>query len=93
MKNTPRITTKISSWGNGYGIRLPKSFVEQISISPEHALELSMKDDTFIITKSKVEKKVLSKEYFRNALKKIKKMKNEDMHEINWGKPVGNEVW
>ena len=93
MKNINTITTKISAWGNGYGIRLPKSFVKQIAISPDNALEVCVKADSSILIKPKTKRKVLSKEYFRKALKNMKRISPEDMHELDWGKPVGKEVW
>ncbi len=93
MKNINPITTKISAWGNGYGIRLPKSFVKQIAISTEHTLEVCVKADSSMIIKPKAKRKVLSKEYFRKALRNMKPIDPKDAHEIDWGKPVGKEVW
>ncbi len=86
------IITKISQWGNGYGIRLPKSIMEEAPDLKGCELTVSLKDNSMIITKNKA-KKVRSKEWFKRALKKMKPVKDEDVKEINWGKPVGNEIW
>lgn len=46
-----------------------------------------------IITKNKTNK-VTSKEEFKKALKEMGPVDEEDQHElIDWGKPVGNEIW
>lgn len=87
------ITTKISTWGNGYGIRLPKSFVNEIVSFSKNSLEVSMNDEFSMLIKPKIEKKVLSKDYFRDALKKMKRIKKEDGGELDWGRSVGKEIW
>jgi antitoxin component of MazEF toxin-antitoxin module len=86
------IITKISQWGNGYGIRLPKSIVEEAPDMKGCELTVSLKENSMIITKN-MTKKVISKEEFVRALKKMKPVNDEDVEEINWGKPVGNEIW
>ncbi len=47
----------------------------------------------FFLIKSKVFKQPISKEWFTNALKKMKKPDIEDTKELDWGKPIGKEVW
>lgn len=87
------IITKISEWGNGYGIRLPKSIVEEAPELNGCELTVSLKDNSMIITKNKTNK-VTSKEEFKKALKEMGPVDEEDQHElIDWGKPVGNEIW
>jgi len=87
------IITKISQWGNGYGIRLPKSIVEDAPDMKGCELVVSLKENSMIITKNKT-KKVISKEEFKKALKEMGPVDEEDQHElIDWGKPVGNEIW
>lgn len=88
------IITKISEWGNGYGIRLPKAFVDEVSLLKNHKLEVTMRDNLSMLIKKSDEQKAITKEWFRKAIKKMAKIKKDDKHElIDWGKPLGNEIW
>jgi antitoxin component of MazEF toxin-antitoxin module len=90
MKNV--IKTKVTSWGNSYGLRLPKSFINEHEeyLADEMEVVLDKNSKGFIVRPATTAK---SKEYFREQLKKMKGTKSEDMHELDWGKPVGNEIW
>jgi antitoxin component of MazEF toxin-antitoxin module len=112
MKKT--ITTKISAWGNNFGIRLPRDFVLEGKILPNQSLEVVLSPDgqSFLI-KPESSKKPISKEWFIDAFKKMTELdrksnpnpnpnsgtvtgSNSDIDEtgeLDWGKPVGREVW
>ncbi len=90
MKNV--IKTKVTSWGNSYGLRLPRNFINENKDYFNNVLEVSLnKENQNLLIRPLVV--VKSKEYFREQLKKMKRAKSEDMHELDWGKPVGNEIW
>ena len=92
MKTT--IRTKVTAWGNSYGLRLPKEFVESSGLSKKtFSVFLDPKEKKIILEEEKTEHSI-SKEWFKQALKKMKPMafKNKET-ELDWGSPVGKEIW
>lgn len=81
------MTATVQKWGNSQGIRLPKYILDAIKWKENEQLDLSIEDDKIIIEKiSKPERKNI-KELFANF--------NDEYHnaDIDWGNPVGNEIW
>ena len=78
---------KIRKWGNSQGIRLPKKILEILDLKVNDTILIEEGDDCFKLKKIKKEKRKTIKELFANY--------NEDYEkqEIDWGEPVGKEVW
>ena len=84
---------KLSKWGNSHGIRLSKDILDSLKIFDNNEplddikFDLSLEDNKIILTL----KKDLS------PLEKLFEGFNESAEDykcdIDWGKPVGNEVW
>lgn len=83
------IITKVTPWGNSFGIRLPKGFVEDNKFLTDEFLEVDKKDGVLHIKKVSLSN-VHTKEYFKNGIKKMSPVKDK---EYDWGKPVGKEIW
>jgi len=84
-----KIGSKITKWGNSYGLRLPKDFVASFSQFQEASVEITMTSkDTFKV-KGLKEVSVISKETFRKAFKG----KEFEAQEYDWGKDKGKEIW
>ncbi|WP_240415626.1 AbrB/MazE/SpoVT family DNA-binding domain-containing protein [Paenibacillus periandrae] len=76
---------KVQKWGNSLGIRIPGPFAEQLNITEGSEVELFLLDKELIIRPTR------------------QKLKLEDLlagvtpenrhHEIDFGKPKGNETW
>ncbi len=84
------IKTKVTAWGNSYGLRLPKEFVNQNRDFFNSILEVSMDNKTKKISLEPEKSEVKSVEYF---IEQIKKMKKVRIKEFDWGPPVGKEIW
>jgi antitoxin MazE len=86
------MTTSIVKWGNSQGIRLPKAFLQNINISENDKVDVSLENDKIIIKKLYGKKHLTAKErieeYYSKGKKNIKKQE-----EIDWGIPAGKEVW
>lgn len=76
----------IKRWGNSQGIRIPKEFIEALNISFDTPLNMEVEDERIVISKSFRHKSL--EERVKESGKPLKFSK-----EINWGTPVGNEVW
>lgn len=82
---------KLSKWGNSQGIRLSKEILESMNISTDEIdkkdvkLEAKIENGKLIITPLKSPLEELFKDFKGNP---------EDYKvDIDYGKPVGNEVW
>ena len=78
--------TKIVKWGNSLGLRIPKSFAEEVRVAEGSIVDLSMEDGNLIIKVTKTDEMELG-----DLLDGIT---DENIHgEIDTGDAVGGEVW
>ncbi|GHV96146.1 hypothetical protein AGMMS50293_24660 [Spirochaetia bacterium] len=89
--------TAIVKWGNSQGIRLPKSFLQNINISENETVDVILEEEMIII--KKINKKIhrTTKERLLEYFGKKNDQNIFDQHsqqnEIDWGTPVGKEIW
>ena len=79
------MTTTIQKWGNSQWIRIPKFILETLHWSGSEQLVVTAKDDKIIIEKAESRKNI--KELFADYHGEYTPI------EIDWGEPVGEEVW
>lgn len=79
------MTTNIQKWGNSQGVRIPKIILELLEWKDNEELSISTECDKIIIQKAKSPL----------TLSDVFKDYNEDYkpETINWGEPVGGEIW
>jgi antitoxin MazE len=79
-------TTTVKKWGNSLAIRIPRAIVQNLGLSEDNDLQ--------IISNGKVatlERKSHTKITLQQLLEKVTP---ENVHgEIDWGGPVGKEIW
>ncbi len=80
------MTTKVQKWGNSLAVRLPKEAAESIGLRQGSVVSIIRGVDLISI-------KPLSKpkETLAQMVRKINKRNRHDL--IDWGKPVGKEIW
>ncbi len=78
--------TKIQRWGNSLGLRIPKSFAEQIEIEAGSEVDLLVKEGEVIIRPRRGPRYNLSDLLHGITAKNIHE-------EIETGGSVGREVW
>lgn len=79
------MVTTIQKWGNSQGIRIPKFLLEAVQWGENEKLSVNVEEDRIIITKANHRKSI--KELFADY---------DGTYEpvtIDWGEPVGEEVW
>jgi len=76
----------IQKWGNSQGIRIPRFILDAAKHSTDEMVEINVTDGKIVIRKA-VERKKSIEELFEGFDGEY----NET--EIDWGKPVGNEIW
>ncbi|MCR5562808.1 MAG: AbrB/MazE/SpoVT family DNA-binding domain-containing protein [Desulfovibrio sp.] len=85
--NENNAALSLSRWGNSMAVRLPKKIIESLGWHEGDKLECVQKDGTISIKKThNVKIRPLNEvlDSFHTA---------QEVPEIDWGKPVGREVW
>lgn len=80
------MATSIAKWGNGQGIRIPKGILERLSWKSGQKVELIVDNDELKI------KPIRNK---RKSIQELFEGYDEDYQcqEMDWGEPVGKEIW
>lgn len=77
--------TKLSKWGNSLAVRIPSAVATQASLAAGSSFEVEYANGALLLTP-------LDDELGLNQL--LEKITPENLHEeIDWGAPVGKEVW
>ena len=77
---------QLKAWGNSQGIRLPKEILQDAGITLNEVLNVTVKNGVITLTKAFAHKTLEERavEYNGNL--------NLD-GELDWGEPLGREVW
>ena len=80
-------TAALQKWGNSQGFRLPKQILLALGWKVNDEFSLLIQEGQLIIEPAHPRKRKTMKELFAN-------FQGEYKHEeIDWGQPVGKEVW
>jgi antitoxin MazE len=80
--------SKIQKWGNSQGLRLAKSLLADAKLDVGDEVDISVKNGAMIVTPTK---KIRGRYNLKDLVERIPK--NYEVGEIDWGEPVGKEVW
>lgn len=80
------MSTSIAKWGNGQGIRIPKGILERLQWKNNERVELIVEEDELKIKPVRRKRKTIQ-ELFDGYGEEYA------CQEIDWGEPVGKEVW
>ena len=77
---------KILKWGNSDAIRLPKVMLKELKLKTGDSICITKEGNKIIITKISKQFKTLEERFedYKGTYKPT---------EVDWGKPVGNEIW
>ena len=79
---------KVQKWGNSQGLRLTKALLADAQINVGDDVNIAVKDGVLIITPAK---KKRGQHNLKDLVARIPK--DYQAKKIDWGEPVGNEVW
>ena len=82
------MVTKVQKWGNSQGLRLAKQVLEDARISVGDDVAVTVQDGMIVIAPIR---SVRGKQSLQELVSRIPK--NYQTEEMDWGKPVGREVW
>jgi antitoxin MazE len=80
-------TAKISSWGGSVGIRIPKNILNQIGLTEKATVSIRVTEDNELLVAPVRERKTLAQLFEEYPADYIHDK------ELDWGKPMGGEVW
>ncbi len=80
------MSVTLKRWGNSVGLRLPKPMLEQLGLGEGSQVDVRVEDGRLVIEPRRIR---------RLTLKDILQGFGPDDQpgEVDWGKPVGKEVW
>jgi Growth regulator len=89
------MTTTIVKWGNSRGVRLPKPFLESLDLKDNDIVDIIAEDGKIIIQKSHQSKTLKQRveEFYGKDFDAVVKENPYEFEEIDWGSPVGEEIW
>ena len=79
---------KIQKWGNSQGLRLTKSLLNDAQIDVGDEVEVSVKDGAIIVSPAK---RIRGRHNLKDLVARI--AENYQPSEVDWGEPVGKEIW
>ena len=82
------MVTRIQRWGNSQGLRLAKQVLEDACISVGDDVDVTARDGMIVIVPVR---RVRGKQSLQELVSRIPR--NYETREIDWGEPVGREVW
>lgn len=78
---------KVQQWGNSQGIRLPKEVLEAVGLKIGDKIEWLIQKGKIVLRPFSQPKEYLLKRLLRDV------PKDWDPSEVEWGNPLGKEVW
>ncbi|MDO4289489.1 MAG: AbrB/MazE/SpoVT family DNA-binding domain-containing protein [Eubacterium sp.] len=75
----------IQKWGNSQGVRIPKFILEGLHWKDDENLVITAEDDKIIIERAEKRKNIV--ELFSGFQGEYTPV------EVDWGEPVGEELW
>ena len=85
--------TTIVKWGNSHGIRLPKAFLQTIKVTENDPVDVILENEKIIIKKVNLKEHKTIKQRLQDFYGENYQKYAAPQKEIDWGKPVGNEIW
>jgi antitoxin MazE len=80
--------TKVQKWGNSQGVRLSKELLLNAEIDVGDAVDVAIRDGALIVTPVR---RVRGGHDLRQLVSRIPKGYKPE--QLDWGPPVGREVW
>lgn len=79
---------KVQKWGNSQGLRLSKDLLSEAEIEVGDAVDVVVRDGNLVV---KPVRRVRGGHDLRELVSRIPK--DYKPEEVDWGPPVGREVW
>jgi antitoxin MazE len=78
--------SQIGQWGNSLAIRIPKYVVEALELKPNDAVECTVEAGKLVVQRIQTLPELSLEELLAGVTEPPEP-------EVDWGKPMGDEVW
>ena len=82
------VSVKIQRWGNSQGVRIPKHILASLKWQQDERIILNVQDNKLVMEQAPRNRHKNIKELFKDF-----NPENYRPSELNWGEPVGDELW
>jgi antitoxin MazE len=82
------MVTKVQKWGNSQGLRIARQVLEDARIAVGDDVDVTARDGVIVIAPVR---RVRGKQSLEKLVSRIPE--NYETEEMDWGEPVGREVW
>ena len=82
------MVTKVQKWGNSQGVRLNKQMLAEVAIAVGDEVEVAVREGVLVVTPVR---RVRGGHDLRELVRGISQ--GHSVGELDWGAPVGREVW
>jgi antitoxin MazE len=82
------VKSRIQKWGNSQGLRLSKELLADVQFEVGDSVDVAVRDRTLVITRARGER---GERDLAELVARIPKGYKPDA--VDWGSPVGREVW
>jgi len=81
-----KTTSSVKKWGNSLAVRMPSAVVQDLGLSENSSVQIVSDGTTVTITPKRSKKLSLDE--------LVRAITTQNSHqEVDWGEPVGREVW
>jgi len=80
----------VRKFGGSLGVQFPASLLKNVQISENDNVDILVMDNNIVIKRQESKKHLTTKERIAAFFETIDDIQ---LHEINWGKPQGREIW
>lgn len=85
------MNTKAQMWGNSIAVRIPKAMADKHGIKPGTEISFTDNHENLVLKAETEEIKYREHPKFKEFMAQVTP---ENIHpEVDWGPPVGNEIW
>jgi antitoxin MazE len=82
------MVTKVQKWGNSQGVRLSKALLSDVAVNVGDVVDVAVRDGVLVVTPVR---RVRGGHDLRELVRRIPK--DYKPEELDWGQPIGREVW
>ncbi len=82
------MVTRIQKWGNSQGLRLARQLLADAHLSVGDEVDVTTREGMIVIAPTR---RIRGKQSLQELVSRIPK--NYKTKEVDWGRPVGREVW
>lgn len=75
---------RLNKWDNSLGFKIPKHIVDELLLQVDGQVECNIKNGNLVL------KPIFPPEH---TLKELPAFEIDPAPEVNWGRPMGKEVW